>query len=242
MSVALFFQEFERRSQTAATGKLLKFFGAPVSILLERMTMNGALIYRSNSRWLIWVAFACALTIHVAAIALAKNKSEIALPDLTPPGKEIEGVDIQPSEPQEIDVTPENVLPMADEDVFPQENATPPPIRPRKKTPPPPVARSIGTGATSAMRGGSVKALTLYAPRPAYPYEARRGGITGSGIAELTVNRDAGIVIEARMAQSTGSAILDDATVETLRRWRFKPGTSANIQVPITFTLTGVSY
>ena len=136
----------------------------------------------------------------------------------------------------------EQVLPVTDEEAFPDENLTRPPIRPRKKTPMTPIARSIGTGTTSAIHGGSVKALTLYAPRPAYPYEARRGGITGSGIAELTVNPDAGIVIEARMAQSTGSAILDNATVETLRRWRFKPGVAENIDVPITYTLAGVSY
>ena len=92
------------------------------------------------------------------------------------------------------------------------------------------------------MSSGSVKALTLHAPRPAYPYEARRGGITGSGVAQLTVNTEAGNVIDARMAQSTGSMILDHATVETLRQWRFKPGVAANVDVPITYTLTGVSY
>jgi TonB family protein len=44
------------------------------------------------------------------------------------------------------------------------------------------------------------------------------------------------------MVQSTGNPILDNATVEALRRWRFKPGVAANVHVPITFTLSGVSY
>ena len=92
------------------------------------------------------------------------------------------------------------------------------------------------------MSSGSVKALTLYAPRPAYPYEARRAGITGSGVAQLTVNTEAGNVIDARMAQSTDSMILDHATVEALRNWRFKSGAASSIQVPVTYTLTGVSY
>jgi len=35
---------------------------------------------------------------------------------------------------------------------------------------------------------------------------------------------------------------LDSATVEALRRWRFKPGVASNVSVPITYTLTGVSY
>src|SRR2546430_1109577 len=78
------------------------------------------------------------------------------------------------------------------------------------------VVRSTGTGTASAMQHGSVKALTMYAPRPAYPYEARRGRITGSGIADLTVNPGVGYVIDARMAQSTGSMILDNATLEAL--------------------------
>jgi len=207
------------------------------------MKMNGALIYRARSRGLVWVAFVCAIALHVTAIVLAENKSKAAPADLGPFVPEVIGIDDNPPPPpQEQEVTPEAPPTVNDEDAFPDEDAMRPPIRPRKKTPMTPVARSIGTGAISATRGGSVKALTLYAPRPAYPYEARRGGITGSGIVELTVNPEAGIVIEARMVQSTGSAILDKATLETLRTWRFKPGVASNVGVPITYTLTGVSY
>ena len=204
--------------------------------------MNKALIYRPNNRKLTSLAFACAITIHLGAIALAGNKSKpVAITWGGEPDDPVIGtIDPTPQTPE-----PELVLPpepnVIEDQEFTDETVSPP-IRSRKKAPMIPIARSIGAGATSTMRGGSVKALTLYAPRPAYPYEARLGGITGSGIAELTVNPDAGIVIEARMAQSTGSVILDNATLETLWRWRFKPGTAANIQVPITFMLTGVSY
>ena len=205
--------------------------------------MNGALIYRARSRWLVWVAFVCAIALHVTAVVLAENRSKPVVTDLGAADPGVIGIDVPPSPRDEETVTPpEQVLPVTDPEAFPEENAMQRPIHPRKKTPLTPIARSIGTGTTSAIHGGSVKALTLYAPRPAYPYEARRGGITGSGIAELTVNPEVGIVIEARMAQSTGSAILDNATVETLRRWRFKPGVVSNVDVPITYTLTGVSY
>jgi TonB family protein len=44
------------------------------------------------------------------------------------------------------------------------------------------------------------------------------------------------------MSRSTGSAVLDTATISGFRRWRFKPGTVAKVQTPITYTLTGVSY
>jgi TonB family protein len=205
--------------------------------------MKAALIYRARSRWLIWVAFGCAVAIHLTAIVLAENKSRSISPSF-PSGDEVIGViDPLPSPSQEPEtVAPPEQPPLAtDDDAFREENATLP-IRPHKKRPVSPLVRSIGTGTTSAMHGGSVKALTMYAPRPVYPYEARRGGITGSGIAELTLNPVVGNVIDARMAQSTGSVFLDNSTLETLRRWRFKPGVASHVDVPITYTLTGVSY
>jgi len=206
--------------------------------------MNAALIYRARNRWLIWVAFGCAVMIHITAIVLAENGSRVASLG-SMPSDEVIGIDndqpLPAQQPDEL-LMSDQVPPVADEDAFPQENATPPPVPPRKRMPITPVVRSIGAGTGRVMHAGSVKALTMYAPRPNYPYEARRGGITGSGIAQLTVNPEFGDVIDARMAQTTGSTILDNATVETLRRWRFKPGVASNINVPITYTLTGVSY
>ena len=206
--------------------------------------MNAALVYRARSRWLIWVAFGCAVAIHLAAIAIAENESR-PIPQNS--GAEITDVigfdppDQPPSQPEEVS-PPEQILAAPDDDAFPDENVAPRPIRPRKKTPVAPVIRSNGIGTGSAATSGSAKASALYAPRPVYPYEARRGGITGSGIAELTVNSAVGNVIDARMAQTTGSVFLDNATVETLRRWRFKPGVASNIDVSITYTLTGVTF
>jgi len=206
--------------------------------------MNGALIYRARSRWLIWVAFGCAVTIHLAAIAIAESKSQPPAPNVVTEISDVIGVDNgEPPMvgPEEI-LPPDPVQPAADEEAFPEENVVQRPIHPRKKTPVTSVVRSIGIGTERTTHSGSVKALALYAPRPPYPYEARRGGITGSGIAQLTINSEVGNVIDARMAQSTGNSVLDNATVETLRRWRFRPGVASNVDVPITYTLTGVSY
>jgi TonB family protein len=206
--------------------------------------MNTALIYRARSRCLIWVAFGCAVAIHLAAIAIAESKSRPMSQEFGPFQPDVIAIDDGPAPPEEPDVVspPEQVPIVTDDEAFPQENATPPPVRPRKKTPVTAVVRSIGTGTGRAMHAGSVKALTLYAPRPNYPYEARRGGITGSGIAQLTVNPTVGNVIDAHMTQTTGSVFLDNSTLETLRRWRFKPGVASNVDVPITYTLMGVSY
>ena len=206
--------------------------------------MNAALIYRSRSRWLIWIAFGCAVAIHLTAIVFAENRSRVVVTDFGSFEPDVIGtVNDQPALPQEPETVspPEQVQPATDDDAFPEENAKPP-VRPRKKTPVSPVVRSIGTGTGRALHAGSVKALTIYAPRPAYPYEARRGGITGSGIAQLTVNPAVGNVIDARMTQTTGNVFLDSSTLETLRRWRFKTGTPSNVDVPITYTLMGVSY
>ena len=205
--------------------------------------MNTALIYRPNNRGLIWVAFAFALTVHLAAIALAENKPKpVLLSFRAEPDDAVLGtIDPLPQPPEQDIVSSPGQIPAEDQE-FTEENAMARRIRPRKKMPIAPVARSIGVGRSAVMRSGSVKAVTLYAPRPSYPYEARRGGITGSGIAQLTVNSAAGNVIDAQMLQSTGSPILDNATVSAFRRWRFKPGVASNVDVRITYTLTGVSY
>jgi TonB family protein len=84
--------------------------------------------------------------------------------------------------------------------------------------------------------------MVAYAPRPVYPYEARRQRITGSGVALLTVDRTLGTVTDVLIAQSCGSAILDNSTLDALRRWRFKPESVTQVRVPITYTLMGASY
>jgi len=220
-----------------------KFFRAAVSISLKGREMNTALIYRPNNRGLIWVAFAFALTVHLAAIALAENKPKpVLLSFRAEPDAAVLGTIDPLPQPSEQDIVSSPGQIPAEDQEFTEENAMARRIRPRKKMPIAPVARSIGVGRSAVMRSGSVKAVTLYAPRPSYPYEARRDGVTGSGVVGLTLNSASGEVIDARMSQSTGSAILDNTTVETLRRWRFRPGVPWNVAVPITYTLTGVSY
>jgi TonB family protein len=83
------------------------------------------------------------------------------------------------------------------------------------------------------------KALVINGPRPDYPYEARRGRITGSGIGIIEVDPSTGKVTRTYMAISTGSPILDNATLYAFRRWRFKPGTVSKVKIPINFTLGG---
>ncbi|HEY5074670.1 MAG TPA: TonB family protein [Pyrinomonadaceae bacterium] len=83
------------------------------------------------------------------------------------------------------------------------------------------------------------KAVAISAPRPDYPYEARRAGITGAGVAVLGVDVETGKVTSALMAQSTGSVILDAAALGAFRQWRFKPRTVSKVKIPIRFTRGG---
>lgn len=199
--------------------------------------MNPALLYRPRRRCFLWIAFACAAAIHIGAVVLAKSKPQKSMTqDFRPPGVEVEVIDTEPeSPPEESFTTPPAQIP-PDEDVVPEENRRPQPVRPRKRI------RAISLTRGTVASFGSVKAMVMYAPRPVYPYEARRQRITGSGTALLTVNSTAGNVTSARMTQSCGNIVLDNATLDALRRWRFKPGSALCIEVPITYTLTGVSY
>ena len=201
--------------------------------------MNTALVYRPGRRWLLWAAFACAAGIHLWAVVVAQGKSDkIAAQDFKPAGVDIDIVDKDREEtpPEEVAMPPPPEQVPADLEIFPEENRMSPPVRPRKKT------RVVSFVRGIAAPLGGVRALVTYAPRPVYPYEARRQRITGSGIALLTVDSVDGNVVDVRMVQSCGSSILDNATLDAFQRWRFKPGNVERVQVPITYTLTGPSY
>ncbi|MDP9097368.1 MAG: energy transducer TonB [Verrucomicrobiota bacterium] len=88
----------------------------------------------------------------------------------------------------------------------------------------------------------AARAVAISAPRPEYPYEARRARITGTGIAVMHVDTSTGALSEAVMAQSTGHAILDNAALIAFRRWRFKTGTVAMVKLPITFAMPVTIY
>ena len=78
-----------------------------------------------------------------------------------------------------------------------------------------------------------------YAPRPQYPYEARSKHQTGSGLIRITLDLRTGSVVKITMIKSTGSPVLDNASLSAFRQWRFKPGRWKEIDLPITFTMDG---
>jgi TonB family protein len=203
------------------------------------------LLYRPTARWHTWIAFVLAAVIHVTAVVLARNESApVAFPGPTDNGVDV-AFDPTPDAPAPDLVEPasSDVPPPAERDeTFVEENSTPALSRQKKVKPVPRAANAAAIRGGPAPTFGEVKVLAIYAPRPPYPYEARRQRSTGSGLVLLRIDVSTGSVTEARMVQSTGSAVLDNSAVNTLGRWRFKPGTMTNVQVPITYTLTGASY
>ena len=105
------------------------------------------------------------------------------------------------------------------------------------------LAAFVSSEATAAVEVSEPASSPLItAPRPQYPEQARRDRIAGNGVAVLNVDRKSGAVTSAKMAQSTGSPLLDEAALSAFRRWRFKAGSPvAVVKVPVSFTLPSSS-
>jgi TonB family protein len=191
------------------------------------------------------MAFAAALLIHFAAIALANvhRVEKTAGPTFK---EDFPEIIFEDSPPALVDPTPEDPDPLPTppqtDGFFPEETPTPPPIRRQTSKPSAPLVKPRHNVSAGSTTWSSAKVLAISAPRPEYPYEARRQRITGDGIVAMTVDPVTGNVSSVSMSKSTGSPFLDNAALTGFRRWRFKPGTVSSVNCPVTFTLTGASY
>jgi protein TonB len=208
--------------------------------------MSAALIYKPSARWRMPVALLCAAFVHVAAVVVAERwPTEPPFADVADEPTEIT---VEPeltvtTSPQLIEeIPPPAPVPPEVSETFVEEIVTAPaPMRSVPK-PAPPLIRRSAPGSVRPSSMTTARVMALSAPRPEYPYEARRQRLTGSGVAMLIVDFASGNVLDVRMVQSTGSAVLDNAAVSGFRRWHFKPGTVSKVQTPISFTLAGAAY
>ncbi len=200
-------------------------------------------LYVPPPRWKVWACLGIALAIDITAVAIAQKREQppIDLTDIpiatveaslepeqqpTPPPEEI----VAPTPPPE----PQNVPEF-------REETTPPPRVPKQAKIAPIKAPTVGHAGTMSI--SSAKAVAVYAPKPAYPYEARARRLMGSGVCVVSVDVASGNVTDATMAQSIGNSVLDNAAVSAFRSWRFRPGAAApKVRIPITFTMAGASY
>jgi TonB family protein len=203
--------------------------------------MAAPLLYKPPPSWQFWASFGAAILIEAGSVVIAGMKHEPPVVDLA---------DI-PTATVEATLQPEDQPTPPPEDIPIQEPPPIPEVAPEfheEKPPPPKTNKPTGPvkapqAVTGTMSITGAKAVAIFAPKPDYPYEARSRHQTGSGVCVLSVDTASGNVTDASMAQSIGSPILDNATVSTFRRWRFRPGAAApKVKVPITYTMTGASY
>lgn len=102
---------------------------------------------------------------------------------------------------------------------------------------------AAATSATDATTTADSRAAPLPGnPKPAYPAFARRLGHEGRVIIRVRV-LPTGTVGAADVARSSGYAVLDEAALATIKRWRFRPAqqsgqtVDATLDVPISFRL-----
>lgn len=89
-----------------------------------------------------------------------------------------------------------------------------------------------------------IEARPLYRinPPPKYPAMARRRGYTGQVVLDVLVGQN-GNVIDLRLFDSSGYAMLDDAAVASVKNWVFEPGMRGEekvemwVRIPIRFEL-----
>ena len=72
---------------------------------------------------------------------------------------------------------------------------------------------------------------------PDYPYSERKQYHTGSGLFRLSIDPKTGLVTKVATPESTGFPVLDRCAVDGFRKWRWKPGTWREVDLPITFKL-----
>jgi periplasmic protein TonB len=72
---------------------------------------------------------------------------------------------------------------------------------------------------------------------PAYSHADRAAWREGRGVFHITVDRQSGRVRKVAVKQSTGHRTLDAAAVAALSRWRFRPGSWQELDVPVNFRM-----
>jgi TonB family protein len=194
----------------------------------------------TRDKWRIRGAFGLAIFVHLVAIGFGALRDPQSAELIVGSGRGAVEVLLQTAVAMD--------EPVALQDFDPAVPA-PPPVEEylfaEVKSSPPPARHQVTKSVVQAPRGRtgtpsslSALALAIKAPLPEYPSEARQNGITGDGIALMTVDRMRGSVMHVSMWKSTGNASLDDAALRSFRRWRFKPGSVSTVKAPVTFRLT----
>lgn len=103
------------------------------------------------------------------------------------------------------------------------------------------VVLTVGCGGKAPVPADTAPVATTM-PQPAYPEAARKAGIEGKAILEVTVGAD-GAVLGANLVESSGIGSLDTAALQAVATAQFTPATragkpvEAKVTVPYQFKL-----
>lgn len=79
---------------------------------------------------------------------------------------------------------------------------------------------------------------SMSGPKPQTPDEARSQHLSGQGIFLLHFDKPTGNLVDVTVTQSTGSPVLDQAALATLRLWHATPGCPREVPMTVTFSVT----
>ncbi len=183
-------------------------------------------------------AIATAMPIMVSLITSARATEPKLAPRPLPVRARVEPTQSKPIEP----------LPLvATRSESPAQFVAPTPtVRdlPPIDAPPPPADSAPPPAAAPALVLPRFDAAYLQNPPPIYPPLARRMGDQGRVFLRVLVAAD-GLAYQVELKTSSGSARLDHAALDTVKRWRFVPArhgdrpVAAWVIVPISFSLEG---
>ena len=80
------------------------------------------------------------------------------------------------------------------------------------------------------------KGIILYAPEPEFAEGYRKNNTDVlQGVYRLTINQKTGAVDEVGVLKRSGMQKLDGVSVMTLFKWKFRPGSIRQLDIPVTF-------
>jgi TonB family protein len=94
-------------------------------------------------------------------------------------------------------------------------------------------------GHTSTVSDEELMRYAVSSPGAAYPEEAQKAKIAGSGLYELRISK-AGATTEVVIIKSSGSAVLDNAAKNAFKKWRFKPAIFTRVRIPVSWSVNRV--
>jgi len=108
-------------------------------------------------------------------------------------------------------------------------------------------AESISKGDPTSHAGTSGKLSSIIPPSilskvaPSYPESARQGGIEGTVVLKIQILEN-GRADTISLSRSSGSEVLDDAAIATIKQWRFIPAKDRNGQAISCYTTIPISF